>query len=316
MRIIALEEHHASEAFLDAFAPELLAQQTLAAGLVEIGEARIAAMDEAGVDLQVLSLLPPGVEQLDPATAIAVARDENDYRAAAVSAHPSRLAGFATLPITAPEAAADELHRTVTEYGFVGALINGHARGRYLDDARFRPILERAEALRVPIYLHPAPPPQPIIDTWYSGFSDEVSRRLATHAWGWHIETAVHVLRIIAGGVFDRYPDLQFIVGHLGEGLASMMPRTAWALPTDVTGLDRGVDEYLRQNVYYATSGFNYTSVFVDLMTQVGAERIMFATDYPILSMRDSREFLDRLPLTAQDAHLVAHGNAERLLGL
>lgn len=316
MRIITLEEHHASPNYLKLVAPNLLKQPELANRLTDIGEGRISAMDDAGVDMQVLSLSTPGVEQLDFDTAIALSREENDRRGEAVKAYPTRFAGFATLPISAPGAAAAELERTVTEYGFVGALINGHSRGRYLDDDTFRPIWERAAALDVPIYLHPTPPPQPVIDTWYSGFSEEVTRWLSTAAWGWHIETAVHVLRLIVGGVFDRFPNLQIIVGHLGEGLVAMMPRIAYRLPVNVTGLQRSVDEYLRDNVHYTTSGFNYESIFRDLVEQVGIDRIMFSVDYPFLPLPGSREFLEGLPLTHQDRHRIAHGNAQRLLAI
>ena len=316
MRIITLEEHHASPNYLQLVAPNLLKQPELANRLIDIGEGRISAMDDAGVDMQVLSLSTPGVEQLDSDIAIALSREENDRRGEAVKAYPTRFAGFATLPISVPEAAAAELDRTVTEYGFVGALINGHSRGRYLDDDTFRPIWECAAALGVPIYLHPTPPPQSVIDTWYSGFSEEVTGWLSTAAWGWHIETAVHVLRLIVGGVFDRFPNVQIIVGHLGEGLVAMMPRIAYRLPVNVTGLQRSVDEYLRENVHYTTSGFNYESIFRDLVAQVGIDRIMFSVDYPFLPLPGSREFLEGLPLTDQDRHRIAHGNAQRLLGI
>ena len=166
MRTIALEEHFATQALLDAptGGPQVDLQAfpalpLMQAQLRDVDAGRIAAMDAAGVDLQVLSLMAPGVEQLDPADAIAVARDANDQLGTAVQRHPTRLAGFAAIPSPAPEAAADELERTVRDYGFKGGQISGHIRGRYLDDHVFWPILERAEALQVPLYLHPAPPP-------------------------------------------------------------------------------------------------------------------------------------------------------------
>jgi predicted TIM-barrel fold metal-dependent hydrolase len=255
MRTIALEEHHASPGYLDKVAPELRQDPGLADKLCEAGDHRIADMDSAGVDVQVLSLATPGVEQLDAAEAVAVAREENDRRAEAVRMHPDRFAGFATVPTADPDAAAGELERTVGEYGFRGLLINGHTRGRYLDDPFFSPILERAQALDVPLYLHPTPPPRAVIDASYGGLAPQVTARLATWAWGWHIETAVHVLRLIAGGVFDRYPGLQVIVGHLGEGLASMMPRIETALPADLTGLSRPVGAYFRETSTTRSAG-------------------------------------------------------------
>jgi len=231
MQTITLEEHYATEAFMEGPGRELKAQAEaarshpqVAAGyeklieqLCDLGDGRISAMDAAGIDVQVLSLTFPGVEQLEAAEAVAFARETNDLLAEAVRRHPDRFAGFAALPTASPEAAADELERTIGEYGFKGALINGHTRGRYLDDSFFWPILERAEALGVPIYLHPTPPPRPVIEASYTG--NFVAGLLATAAWGWHVETATHVLRLIVGGAFDRYPNLQLVVGHKGEGL-------------------------------------------------------------------------------------------------
>lgn len=331
MRTIGLEEHYATEAFMQGPGRRLKEQAEaarshprvaagfarLVEGLCDLGEDRVAAMDAAGVDVQVLSLTSPGVEQLDAAEAVALAREANDVLAGAVRRHPGRLAGFAALPTPAPAAAADELERTVGEHGFVGALVNGHSGGRYLDDPFFWPVLGRAEALGVPIYLHPTPPPRAVVEASYRGaFAPGVAEGLATAAWGWHVETATHVLRVILGGVFDRYPGLQLVVGHLGEGLPFFLPRLELALPGELTGLDRTVGEYLRENVHYTFGGFNWTQAFLDLVLQVGVERIMFSTDYPYASMGEARAFLDRLPVGPADREKVSHGNAERLLGL
>ena len=318
MRTIALEEHHASAEYLDQVEGERVQQDEpgFLSRLSDVGDSRIAAMDDAGVDVQVLALAVPGVEQLDPATAVTLARQENDRRAALIAEHPDRFAGFATVPTPDPAAAADELERTVRDHGFVGAMINGHTQGRYLDHAGFRPLLARAEALRVPLYLHPAPPPQAVIDASYSGFSSGITFRLATWGWGWHVDTALHVLRLVVAGVFDRYPGLQVVVGHLGEGLPAMLDRIDMAFPPEVTGLARPAGDYFRTNVHYTTSGFNYDAAFLSLLLQVGADRIMFSTDYPYWPMAASREFLDRLPVSPQDRMAIAHGNAERLLRL
>lgn len=319
MRAIALEEHYATQALFDAHGnllqgfgpfPELETQ------LRDLDTGRIAAMDAATIDLQVLSLMAPGLEQLDAADAVAVARDANDRLGAAVRRHPARLAGFAALPAPAPEAAADELERTVRDHGFKGGQISGHIRGRYLDDRRFWPILERAEALQVPLYLHPSPPPRAAIEALYSGFTPQLTALLASGAWGWHVDTALHVLRLILGGAFDRYPRLQIVVGHLGETLPFMLPRFDIALPTGVTTLARPVSAYLRENVHYTFGGFNWTPAFLDLLLQVGADRIMFSADYPFAPMAAARAFLDQLPVSPADRERIADGNAERLLGL
>jgi uncharacterized protein len=328
MRTITLEEHYATEAFMEGPGRELKAQAEtarshpqVAAGyeklieqLCDLGGGRISAMDAAGIDVQVLSLTFPGVEQLEAAQAVAFARETNDLLAEAVRRHPDRFAGFAALPTASPEAAADELERTIGEYGFKGALINGHTRGRYLDDSFFWPILERAEALGVPIYLHPTPPPRPVIETSYTG--NFVAGLLATAAWGWHVETATHVLRLILGGAFDRYPNLQLVVGHMGEGLPFFMPRLEVALPVEVTKLERPVGSYLRENLHYTFGGFNWVQAFLDLVLQVGVERIMFSADHPYASMAQARAFLDKLPASPADKERIAHSNAERLLRL
>ncbi len=331
MRVISLEEHYATGAFLEGPGRDLVAwieeardHPQVAAGyaklvedLCDLGEGRVTGMDAAGVDVQVLSLTSPGVEQLAPDEAVALAREANDSLAEAVGRRSDRLAGFAALPTPAPEAAAEELDRVVRGHGFVGALINGHTRGRYLDDAFFGPILERAEALGVPIYLHPTPPPRAVIETSYTGdFAPGVAGGLATAAWGWHVETATHLLRIILGGAFDRYPGLQIVVGHMGEGLPFFMPRLGLALPRETTGLERPVGDYLRENVYYTFGGFNWTQAFLDLLLQVGAGRIMFSADHPYASMAEAIAFLEGLPVSPADREKIAHGNAERLLGL
>jgi len=281
----------------------------------DLGEGRIAEMDAAGIDMQVLSLNSPGVEQLDAAEAAVLAREANDFAAAAVKRYPLRFDAFAAVPTAAPQQAADELERTVREYGFKGAMINGHHRGRYLDDQFFSPIIERAESLGLPIYLHPTQPPHAVVEASYAGFAPEVTYMLSTAGFGWHIETGIHVLRMILGGVFDRYPKLQIIVGHMGEALPFMLSRVDIMTPA-ITGLRREISAYLRENVHYTFSGFNYTPTFLDLLLQVGVDRIMFSADHPYGSMAHARAFLDHLPVSTADRERIAHGNAERLLGL
>jgi predicted TIM-barrel fold metal-dependent hydrolase len=319
-RTITLEEHFGTPAFLDgpgshlkerAQAAQLLDQ------LCDLGDRRIADMDAAGIDVQVLSLTAPGVEQLDTAEAIELARDTNDILADAVRRHPSRFAGFASLPTAAPDTAADELERMVREHGFRGAVINGHTRGRYLDDEAFWPILERAETLQVPLYIHPTPPPQTVIDASYTGnFAAEVTARLASAGWGWHIETAIHIIRIILSGALDRYPRLQLIIGHLGEALPFMLPRIEIQFPTEVTKLRRPIGAYFRENLHYTVSGFNFLPPFLDLLLEVGVDRIIFSADYPFGSMSRAHTFLNQLPVSPADREKIAHGNAEVLMRL
>lgn len=321
MRTITLEEHFVTPAFLEgpghALLQRIFPPGDRLAGIVDrlrdVGDGRIAAMDEAGIDVQVLSLNSPGVEQLSAEDAIVLARDTNDVLASAVAAHPDRFAGFATVPTAAPERAAPELERAIRELGFKGVMINGHQQGRYLDDPRFEPIVATAERLDVPIYIHPTQPPDAVVDAWYRGFAPELTYMFANAGWGWHIETAVHVLRMVLGGVFDRHPRLQVIVGHLGEGLPFMMSRVD-VMGQRLTRLERPVSAYLRENVHYTISGFNYQRTFLDLLLEVGVDRIMFSADYPYASMAAARAFLDEIPVTPADRERIAHGNAERLL--
>ncbi len=322
MRSIALEEHFASPGFLDGPGRELKsralkfgdAAARLFAQLCEVGEKRIAEMDAANIDVQVLSLTSPGAEQLDSEDAMALAREANDFLADAVKKTPARFAGFAALPTATPDGAAKELERMVRDHGFKGAMINGHHRGRYLDDKFFWPIFESAEALSVPIYLHPTYPPKPVIEASSGGFTPMVTDLLAGAGWGWHIETAIHLIRVILGGVFDKFPKLQVVIGHMGETLPFMLQRFD-VMPMAMTKLSRPISAYLRANVHYTFSGFNFTPTFLDLMLQVGVDRIMFSADYPYASMAAARAFLDKLPTSTADKERIAHGNAERLFG-
>jgi len=324
LRTITLEEHFASpgfiagpgRSFMERFRNAGASGAKIFEQLQDVGDGRMAEMDAAGIDMQVLSLNSPGVEQAEVAEQIAIARESNDFLVEVVKKNPKRFAGFACLPVAAPERAADELDRTIRQQGFKGTLINGHTRGRYLDDEFFWPILERAEALNVPIYLHPTVPPKPVAEVLYGGFSPAVSGAFAGSGWGWHIETAVHLIRMILGGVFDRYPRLQVVIGHLGEGVPFMLPRLNRRLPMEMTKLARPLGAYLRENVYYTFAGFNFPATFLDLLLEVGVERIMFSADHPYGSMAEARAFLDQIPVSAADRERIAHGNAERLFNL
>jgi hypothetical protein len=323
MRTITLEEHFATPLFLDGPGQDLKNAALKFEGrgtrliepLCDIGDKRIAAMDAAGVDMQVLSLTSPGTEQLDAAEAMALARESNDALAAAVKKNPKRFAGFAALPTMVPDKAAAELESRIRGGGFVGAVISGHVRGRYLDDKFFWPILEAAEALKAPIHIHPTKPPQAVFDAYYSGFSPLVNDMFGSPGWGWHIETAVHVVRIILGGTFDRFPKLQLVIGHLGEGLTAMFQRLDVMTPA-MTKLKRPITSYLRENVHYTVSGFNFPATFLNLLLEVGVGRIMFSADHPYQSMEKAKAFLEQLPVSAADRERIAHGNAEKLFGV
>jgi uncharacterized protein len=324
MRTITLEEHFTTPAFRAGAGRHREEHAKKVGGrlvkvfaqLAEVAEGRIAEMDAAGIDMQVLSLTSPGCEQLEAPDAIALAREANDFLAEVVKKYPKRFAGLAVMPTAAPDKAAAELEHRVRDHGFVGAVIHGHNRGRYFDDKFFWPIFERAQALGAPVYLHPTLPPQAVIETSFGGFAQPVTDAFAGSGWGWHIETAVHILRLILGGVFDAFPKLQFVIGHLGEGLPFMLQRFEERLPPSLTKLQRPVSAYLRENINYTIAGFNFPQAFLDLLLEIGVERIMFSADYPYNSMAAARAFLEQIPVSAADRARIAHGNAEKLFKL
>lgn len=320
MRTITLEEHitiPALEKAIDAqgrgSAPSEYVRR-VTAKLLDLGEARLADMDAGKIDLQVLSLVSFDMERLDTATATALARETNDVMAAAVNAHPDRFAAFATLNLREPDSAARELERSIQRLNFKGVLVNGTSEGFFLDDPRFTPFWEAAESLDVPVYLHPAPPPEPVQEAYFSGLNDSLAFFLSTAAWGWHAETGLHVLRLIGSGLFDRYPKLQVIIGHMGENLPFSLARADYILSRTRPPLPRRVTEYFHEHIHVTTSGYFSLPPFLCAHQVVGADRILFSVDYPYASNEEGRRFLDSLPLSPGDLHKIAHGNAERLL--
>jgi uncharacterized protein len=324
MRTITLEEHFTTPAFRAGAGRNREEHAKKVGGrlaqvfeqLADIGDARIANMDKAGIDMQVLSLTSPGCEQLEAADAIALAREANDFLSEAVKKHPKRFAGLAALPTAAPDKAAAELEHRVRDHGFVGAVVHGHNRGRYFDDKFFWPIFESAQALNVPIYLHPTVPPQAVFNASFAGLAPPVSDALAGSGWGWHIETGLHILRLVLGGVFDAFPKLQYVIGHCGEALPFMMQRFDERFPVSLTKLKEPVSHYLRNNVHYTIAGFNFPAAFLDLLLEVGPDRVMFSADYPYNPMEAARAFLEQIPVSTVDRARIAHGNAERLFKL
>jgi hypothetical protein len=325
MRLIAIEEHYRSPR-VDAeigeagnyfrtmnTAGEQMAAQRVAR-LGDLGEARIADMDRSGIDVQVLSHTHPSPEILEPSRAIPLARRVNDEIAEACARYPKRFAGFATLPIADPAAAATELERAVTQAGFKGALINGVTQGRFLDDPFFGPILERAEVLDVPLYLHPAAPPEAVQKVYFAGLEPGLARILSIAGWGWHAEQGLHTLRLIATGVFDRYPKLQIIIGHMGEMIPFFLARIDAVVTPFTKGLRKSVADYFHSNVHITTSGLFTAPPLYLALEVVGADRIIFSVDYPYSSNEQGRVFLEKLSLSPVDFEKITHGNAERLL--
>ncbi len=327
MRTIAIEEHFLSEGFREAMKRNPRRQAgTLAHAiparveekLSDLDILRLRDMDAGDIDFQVISHGVADTGPLPVSDEISLAQAANDQLAAAVAAHSDRFAGFATLPMADPGAAANELERAVRSLRFKGAMINGTINGRFLDDPAFLPVLERAVTLDVPIYIHPAPPPMTVWEAYYAGFDTAVSRSLATSGWGWHSEVGIHALRLIVSGVFERLPGLQIIIGHMGEMIPFMLARIDDTLSnfTAANNLPRKVSEYFLQHFYITTSGFFTDPPLLLALQTVGADRIIFSVDYPYSSNERGRAFLDNAPISPVDKEKISHLNAERLLKL
>lgn len=321
MKIIALEEHFITPAEASELPPgagrgsdrEKLLSIDIPAALLDLGARRLAAMDAAGIDMQVLSHNQPGCQSREPAASVAMAKEANDILFAAVQANPDRFAGLAAVPTPDPRAAAKELERAVTKLGFKGAMINGHAQGSFLDEKKYWEIFECANALRVPIYLHPRTPHPAVMKAYFEGYEE-----ISLAAWGFAIDTGAHFLRLVFAGIFDAFPDLQVILGHLGEGLPFVLHRM-----NDQThqaaarrGLKKTPAEYLTQNLAVTCSGNFSVPAFLCTVMTLGVDNVMFSVDWPYESDAAAVEFLKRLPLGSSDLEKVAHRNAERILRL
>lgn len=329
MRIVALEEHFMLPELVGridrgtiekrGFPPPEVpwGQASKQNELKELGAPRLADMDAAGITVQVLSVSGPGADLVPGDGGIALARDYNDALAKAVGGQPDRFRSFAHLPMMSPEAAADELERAVRQFGFHGALINGLTDGRFLDDPAFEPILARAEALDVPLYLHPGIPPEPVRAAYYHGLPGNLGFILSVAGWGWHVETAVRVLRLALSGALDRHQRLKLIIGHMGEALPFMLARCEQTFGVETPKfLHRSVSQTILDQVWITTSGFFTLAPFMTALLTFGADRILFSVDYPYASNAVARAFLDHLPVSAADREKIAHGNADRLLNL
>lgn len=314
-RIVTLEEHCWAPPLRATLDPKQLefVDRFTAGRLYDVGEARIKRMDAAGIDLQVLSFMSPGVQGLDAARAVPVARAANEWIAGVAKSYPGRFAAFAGLPTQDPKAAADELERAVVKLGCKGALVNGHTQGHYLDEPPWRVLWERAQALDVPIYIHPADAPRPILDAYFKEYPE-----LAGAAWGWGIDMGTHVLRLMCGGVFDAYPKAKVIVGHMGELIPFHIRRInrglSGARTKEGAVMKRTVYEYMHDNVFMTTSGVFDPASLTCAIAAVGVDNVLFSVDDPFEDNAAGVAFLQSAPVSPADREKLAHGNAERLL--
>jgi predicted TIM-barrel fold metal-dependent hydrolase len=341
MKIICVEEHTVDRELAKAAAPALLREapymsvqrdaeapwpqgsghptvisvreaEELAA---DLGEGRVKAMDEHGIQMQVISCTTPA--QLAPVgQAVPLTRAANDRLAAAVRARPDRLSGFAVLPWQDPREAVTELDRCVGELGLKAVLIAGRPGDTFLDDPRYAPVLHRLSDLRVPLYVHPFHPLPQVRDAYYGGFSPVVSSWLSLGAWGWHNEAGVHILRLILSGAFQKHPGLQVISGHWGEMVPFFLQRLDDTLPPKRTGLPDTVSEIYRRHVWVTPSGMWGLPHAEFVLKVVGADRVLWSVDYPYLALDGTRAFIEKLPVSDEDLDKMTHLNAEKLFRL
>lgn len=329
-RVIGVEEHTWTAELRDAllrFGGDdtvnlLSSREETDHRLREVGPERLARMDAAGVDLQVLSITTPGTQPLAAVEAIPLARDANDFLADTVRAHPGRFAALATLPTPDPDAAARELERCATELGMVGAQVVPLTGDLYLDHESFRPMFEAAASLGLPLYIHPGQPLAVVREAIYGGFDDWTNFNLGTGGWGWHIDAGLATLRLILAGTFDRHPDLQIILGRWGEALVPFADR-ADLLSEGNIRLERRVIDYITGNLNVTPGGVLSHRMLTSAMEVLGPDRVMYGDDDPYRGMKGrfaadggAQTFVDTAPISPEDKAKLSHLNAERLLGL
>jgi 2,3-dihydroxybenzoate decarboxylase len=317
--VIALEEHYLDNEVKAKFSPadaRAGSPPETAKRLADLGALRIKEMDEAGIDIQVVSHGAPSVQKMDPESAVALARQANDRLFEACRAYKDRLYAFAVCPTPDPKAAAEELERTVTKYGAKGVMIHGLTNGVFHDDKRFWPIYERAEALDVPIYIHPAYPHPAVVEAYYKDYIGQYPN-LASSGWGFGVETATQGIRFVLSGMFDKFPKLQIILGHMGEGLPFFVWRINQSLARPGNAGEaarKSFREVFSEHFYVTTSGFFSDPALQCCITELGIDRVMYSVDYPFVENPPGTEWINAVQMNAVDKEKILSGNAKRLL--
>ena len=312
--VVALEEHYWDPDLVALFpGREGKRVSDVERRLLDMGELRLREMDEADIDIQVLSHGAPGTQKLDPEAATWMARQTNDRLAAFIQANPKRFAGLGLLPTPDPMAAADELERIVTRLDLKGAMVHGLTNGKFLDEKQFWPIFERAEALDVPLYMHPSFPSPVVIDAYYKDYAASYPELIGP-ALGFTVEAATQAVRLVLSGVFEKHPKLKIILGHLGEGI----PFLLWRIDQSLSRTSRGTSfkETFRKNFYLTTSGNFSDTALTASITEIGIDRIMFSVDWPFISSKMGTDWLNASALSAVDKAKVFGGTAKALLKL
>jgi predicted TIM-barrel fold metal-dependent hydrolase len=310
-QIIALEEHYYDAELVSTF-PAVERNSEVIKRLSDFGEFRVKEMDAAGIDVQVLSHGAPSAQQLSGDGAVALTQRVNDRLAAIVASKPDRFAAFGALPTCDPAAAADELERIVNKHGFKGAMIHGLALDSFIDGKRFWPIFERAQRLDVPIYIHPSIPHPAVMDAYYKDYVKDFPLVIRA-AWGFTVETATQAIRLVLSGVFDTYPDLKIVIGHLGETLPFLMWRIDQALKRPGQKSISFRDLFC-SHFYLTTSGNFSNPALLCCVQEMGVDRIMFAVDWPFVANPPGVQWMATAPLCDEDKIKILSGNAKRVL--
>jgi 2,3-dihydroxybenzoate decarboxylase len=315
-QVIAIEEHYWDPEMAATFNDGATGgSQKMRDLLQDIDGERLRQMDAGGIDIQVLSHGAPASQRLDPKSAVAMTEGVNDRLRAICTARPDRFAGFASLPTTVPEACADELDRAVTELGLKGAMIHGlTGDGVFFDDKRFWPVFERAQALDVPLYMHPAVPHPAVVAAYYKDYIADYPA-LLNAAWGFTVETATQGIRIVLSGVLDEYPNVKIVLGHLGEGLPFLLWRIDHALSRP-GNKKLNFREKFSRNFWITTSGNFSDPALLCSIQELGADRILFSVDWPFVENAPGVEWLEGVHLNQADKDKILHGNAKELLKL
>ena len=314
VRKIAVEEHFMHAALADHFGSKMHHPKRISERLYDFADIRIQEMDGAGVDMQVLSHQSPGSQRIAAGEAVSACRAVNNALADIVSNAPTRFAGFAMIPTSSPEDAADELQRAIEELGLKGAMIHGMCRGEFADGPEYWPIFARAERLGVPIYLHPALPDRSVIQLYYAPY-DQSHPDFIRAAWGFGVEAGTQAVRLILSGVFDRHPDLKIILGHLGESIPFQLDRIDEALNRPGS---RGVPfaEMFTSNFWVTTSGFFSGPALRCCLEALGPSRILFAVDWPYADNRRAVDWLTGEDIDDSVKSAIFSENAVSLLNM
>ena len=331
MKVITVEEHITSEEVIQTMMESqtdmdrnrmkfFQERATVEGKLTDIEEYRLPFMDDAGIDIQILSYINLQAAMLEGEERTNSCIRANDFLKEQIDRHPDRFQAFACLPLWDVEASCRELERCVKDYGFKGALVQGKFDGHFLDEKQFLPIFEKAVELDVPIQFHPSMPVDDIMNYYYTSndgsWSDEVANEFGSAALGWHLDIGIQVVRMILSGVFDKLPDLKLITGHWGEGMVMMLDRMDYMMPKSITGLKKDISEYYKEHIYVTPSGIESEANLEAITKYMGADHIIWAADYPYLRNNTVVDFLTKSGLSDEEKELIAHGNAERLFKL